>query len=332
MARVQLPSLGFGAAPIGDLFEKMSEADVQATLQAAWGHGIRLYDTSPFYGFGLSEVRLGYFLRQQPRDEFLISTKVGRVLRPRRADSPPPVDNPFVGGLPFDLTFDYRYDGVMRSYEDSLCRLGLNRVDILFVHDLDRCFHKTNEGIAARMKELESGWKALDGLRSSGEIQAVGVGINDSSMMLPMMERFDPDLLLVASPYNLIDQKTLDREFPQCRERGVQVIIGAPFASGILATGTVPGAKYLYEAAPADVLEKVRKIEAVCDQHDVSLKAAALQFTLAHDVVSANIPGAMKPSHVDQNVAATQMKIPAAFWAQLKEQKLIRADAPVPAG
>ncbi len=327
---VALTKLSFGGAPLGDLFEIISETQAQMTLQAAWDAGVRYFDTAPFYGYGKSEHRFGQFFREQPRQEFVLSTKVGRVLRATRD-----LDNfdkgMWAGGLPFDVVFDYSYDGIMRSYEDSLQRLGLNSVDLLLIHDLDHLFHVNDARITAHMTQLcTSGWRALDELRSSGQIKGVGAGVNQLGTIPRFLEMVDLDFFIVAMPYTLLDQDVLDAEFPQCVERGIGVVIGAVFASGILATGPTENAFYAYAPAPAEVLEKTRRIEAICDRHGVPLRAAALQFPLAHPIVAAAIPGALTPEHIQSNVEIFEHPIPADLWSDLKAEGLLREDAPTP--
>lgn len=327
---VSVSELGFGGAPLGELFERVSEAEAQETLQAAWDAGVRYFDTSPFYGYGKSEQRIGRFLRQQRRQEFVLSTKVGRVLRATRdLDSFDP--KMWVGGLPFDWAFDYSYDGIMRSYEDSLQRLGLNSIDLLLIHDLDYFFHPNEERVTASMAQVyTSGWRALDELRSSGQIKAVGAGLNMLGMVPRFLEMVDLDFFIIAMPYTLLDQDALDVEFAQCAERNVNIVIGSVFASGILATGATENALYAYEPAPAEVLEKTRRMEAVCQRHHVPLPAAALQFPLAHPIVSAVIPGAHKPAHIHSNIKCFHYPIPNDLWAELKTEGLLREDAPTP--
>ncbi len=327
---VTVTEFGCGTAPIGDLFTVLTEDGAQETLQAAWDCGIRYYDTAPFYGHTKSEHRLGYFLRQQKRGEFVISTKIGRIFEPMLdLDRFKPE---FWGApLPFDLHFDYSYDGVMRSWEDSLQRLGLNSVDMLLIHDLDLWFNETELQVNAWLSQLyTSGWRALDELRSSGLIGAIGAGINETGMMPRFLDIVDLDFFLVALPYTLLDHEVLESEFPRCQERGVGVVIGAPFASGILATGPVEGATYAYAPATPEILEKTRRIQAVGERHDVPLRAAALQFPLVHPIVSAIIPGAIQPEHVRSNVEDYRRDIPADFWSELKSESLIREDAPTP--
>ena len=325
-----LPLVGYGSAHLGELYAAVSEADSRATLEAAWDGGIRFYDTAPWYGRGLAEHRLGGFLRTLPRDEFIVTTKVGRTLH--RPPDPRHFDRaPWAGGLNFEVRFDYSYDGVMRSCEQALQRLALDTVDALFIHDLDAECH--GEALGGHLKALTGGgMRALGELKKTGQIKAIGVGINTSEALVQMLAEVDVDLALVAMPYTLLDQRCLDTGLATCVERNISVIIGAPFASGILARGSQSGAAYGYATAPEAIRAKVRGLEAVCAAHGVSLPAAALQFPLAHPAVVSIIPGAARPHEVIQNIASLEAAIPAAFWADLKVQGLVEANAPVPPG
>lgn len=325
-----LPVFGFGSAHIGELYGKVDEGDVRATLDAAWAAGVRFYDTAPWYGRGLSEHRLGGFLRTKPRSDFKLTTKVGRTLfRPK---NPATFSRaPWIGGLNFEVNFDYSYDGVMRSYEQALQRMAIDTFDALVIHDLDRGFHGDKQ--AGYEKQLvDSGIKALEELKKSGDIQAYGMGINNDEALENTAPLVDLDFCLVAMPYTLLDQRSLHRGMAGLQKRGISVIIGAPFASGILVTGSTGPAHYAYGKASPEIQAKVRGIEAVCKAHNVALPAAALQFVLAHPIVVSVIPGAAKPSEVTQNAASVTAPIPAAFWSDLKAQKLIDPDSPVPAG
>ncbi|MDB5586695.1 MAG: hypothetical protein JWP26_1665 [Devosia sp.] len=326
---LELPVFGFGAAHLGELYQKLSEAQSDATLEAAWDIGVRAYDTAAWYGRGLSEHRLGGFLRTRPRDQFTINTKVGRILI-RPADPASFSTAPWTGGLPFDVVFDYTYDGIMRSYEQLLQRLALNTVDSLTIHDIDTMFH-TPDQVDFYMKQLTGGgMKALTELKANGDIKAIGLGNNIPGDLGHKLAEIDVDFAIVAMPYTLLNQTILHTDMQLCLERQVGVIIGAPFASGILVTGSGAGAMYAYGAASLEVQAKVRAIEAVCAAHGVSLPVAALQFPLAHPAVVSIIPGAAGPDEVRQNVAALSVSIPAAFWSDLKTQGLIEAEAPVP--
>jgi D-threo-aldose 1-dehydrogenase len=327
---VEVTTLGFGGATIGGIRSRIAETQAMATLDAAWQAGLRYFDTAPWYGRGQSELRIGHLLRQQPRGEFAISTKVGRILRaPRDAASFP--GTPWPGGLPFEVRFDYSYDGILRAYEDSLQRLGLPRIDVAIVHDLDPGVHPPRARWQALMHQLiTGGWRALDELRRDGTIGGIGVGINPLGMIPDFLELFDPDLFLVAGRYTLMEQETLNAELPACLERGVGVVIGAVFNSGLLATGPQPGARYDYREATPPELDKAGRIQAVCQRHGVPLAAAALQFPLGHPAVASVIPGPMTPEEVQLNLAAIRHPIPGALWQELKAEKLIREDAPTP--
>jgi D-threo-aldose 1-dehydrogenase len=321
---VSLTPVGLGGGPMGDMFEHLDEAKVRATFDAAWDAQMRYFDTSPWYGRGMSELRFGANLRQRPRSEFVLSTKVGRVFD--RPQDPVNFKGPFwAGGLKFQERFDYTYDGIMRSYDQSLMRLGINTVDLLLIHDLDVRHVGSADLVTQHFLDLErSGWRALETLRHYKEIKGIGAGVNDLGTIPEMLKRFDMDFFLVAMPYTLLDQGPLDLEFPLCQERGVGVVIGAPFASGILATGAnVATPYYRYMPAPPEIIEKMRKIEAVCSAHKVPLKAAAFQFVLRHPIVASVISGAVTPEQARENVNLLGVAIPEAFWSDLKQQGLI---------
>ena len=321
---------GLGTAPLGDLFKMLDEDSAQGVLQAAWDVGVRYFDTSPFYGNGKSEHRVGHFLRQKPRDEYVLSTKVGRVFRPvyDLANFDP---GPFIGALPFEFTVDYSYDGIMRSFEDSLQRLSLPSVDLLVIHDLDFYFYETEARVNAYLNQLfTSGWRALEELRSHGLVKGVGAGINELGMIPRFLDLVELDFFLVAYGYNLLTQEMLEEEFPLCEQRGISVIVGAVFASGILATGAVPGATYFYAPASREMMERTDRIEKICKRHQTPLPCAALQFLLANPIVSAIIPGAMEVAHVQGNYDLLQRPIPAELWNELKAEGLLREDAPTP--
>jgi D-threo-aldose 1-dehydrogenase len=326
---LRLPRLGLGTAHLGGMYAPVPEPEAQATLQAAWDGGVRYYDTAPWYGRGLSEHRLGAFLRAQPRQEFLVTTKLGRVLH--RPKDPKAFDRaPWGGGLNFEVEFNYSYDGFMRAYEQCLQRLALDTVDALLIHDLDAEGH--GDRFAGHARDLvESGIKALQELKRAGDIQAIGMGINLAASLDNVATLVDLDFVLVAMPYTLIDQDVLHTGLARCLARTVRVIIGAPFASGILATGAGPGARYFYRPAPEAVQAKVSAIAAVCREHGVALPAAALQFPLAHPAVVAVIPGAARPGEVTANIASLLAPIPPVLWGELKERGLIARDAPTPA-
>ncbi|MEO6711437.1 MAG: aldo/keto reductase [Planctomycetota bacterium] len=325
-----LPRLGFGGAGLGNTFETIPEEQASATVAAAWDAGIRYFDTSPWYGRGLSERRLGNVLYSKPRAELIVSTKVGRVLS--APDDPAAFARSvrqWERGLHFEHRYDYSYAGIMRSYEDSLQRLGMNRVDLLVIHDLDEANLGSDALVTAHMDALAtSGIEALRELKLRGLIQGFGAGVNRIGTIPLFLDRFDLDFFLVALPYTLADQPMLDREFPMCEARGVGIIVGAPLASGILATGPVPGARLNYRQPTAEQATRIEKMQSVCESFGVPLAAAALQFPLHHRLVASVIPGAVEPEHPRRNVATMQVDIPPELWAELKRQGLLRADAP----
>ncbi len=327
---VHLSVLGFGGATIGGIGTRVSEAQAAATLETAWDEGLRYFDTAPWYGRGLSELRVGRLLRDRPRADFVVSTKVGRILR--APANPATFDGrPWIGGLPFEVRFDYTYDGILRAYEDSLQRLGLARIDLAIVHDLDLGYHAPPARWDALMGQLiTGGWRALDELRAAGLIGGIGVGINPLGMIPRFLELFDPDFFLVAGRYTLMEQETLSEELPACVERGVGVVIGAVFNSGLLATGPAPGARYDYAEPSPERLDHAARLKAVCDRYGVPLAAAALQFPLAHPAVASVIPGPNSPEQVRLNAAGLRHRIPVELWSELKGERLIRDDAPTP--
>jgi len=328
---LRVTELGFGTAPLGNLFRPLPDATARETLAAAAQAGFGYYDTAPFYGFGLSERRLGDALRH--RKDIVLSTKVGRILKP----VPGPVDQSevrqgYATPMPFEPVYDYSYDAVMKSYEASRQRLGLSRIDILYIHDIGRLTH--GEHNEARMAELTrgGGLKALEELRATKQISGFGMGVNEVPACLEVMTHTRLDVILLAGRYTLLEQSPLDDLFPRCAAADTAIVVGGPYNSGILAVGTTSGAPlfYNYEPAPADVIERVRRIEAVCERHGVPLAAAALQFPLAHPLVASVIPGLDSPERVAQTVALYRHEIPAALWQDLHHENLLRADAPVP--
>jgi D-threo-aldose 1-dehydrogenase len=330
---LKVTELGFGTAPLGNLFRPLPDADARATLAAAETAGFGYYDTAPFYGFGLSERRLGDALRGR---DVVLSTKVGRLLKPVAG----PVDETvprhgYATPMPFEPVYDYSYDAVMRSFEESLQRLGLSRIDILYIHDIGRLTHGDQN--AAHMAELTTGGglKALEELRAAKVISGFGMGVNEIPACLEVMGHARLDVILLAGRYTLLEQNALDELFPCCAASGTAIVVGGAYNSGILAIGTKTVAKgagaplyYDYEPAPEHVIAKVCAIEAVCDRHGVPLAAAALQFPLAHSLVASVIPGLDSPARVDQTLVLYRHKIPAALWQDLKAENLLRPDAP----
>ncbi|MBS0334117.1 MAG: aldo/keto reductase [Proteobacteria bacterium] len=329
---VSLPQFGFGGAGLGNLFDEIEDATADETLAEAWDQGVRYYDTSPWYGRGLSEHRLGRALYRKPRDEFILSTKVGRLFgAPKDIPAFAESERAWQYGLEFEHRHDYTYEGVMRSFEDSLQRLGLNRVDLLIIHDLDSLVLGSERLVDAHLAQLATGGiMALQDLKASGRIRAIGAGVNRIGTIPKFLDVLDLDFFLVALPYTLAEQPVLDVEFPLCEKRGVGVIVGAVFASGILATGAVPGAKLSYRDPTAEEADRIDRIEAVCREYETPLAAAALQFTLHHPLVASIIPGAVHPSQVKRNIELFRHDTPTELWAELKQQGLLRGDAPTP--
>ena len=322
-----LGRLGFGGAPLGNLYAPIGEVEALATVETAWNSGLRHFDTAPHYGHGLSEHRFGQVLRGKPRDEFVLSTKVGRLLSP--ASDAPSTQHGFVGTLPFVQRFDYSHDGVMRSFEDSLQRLGLARIDIVYIHDIDR--YTQNEAQPQRFREaMEGAYRALERLRAAGAVRAIGLGVNNWEVCRDALKNGDFDGFLLAGRYTLLDQSALPELLPLCVERGAGIVIGGPYNSGILATGPVPGARYNYAPAAPEILSKAGRLEEQCRRFGVSLRAAALQFPFGHKAVLAVIPGARSPEEVKENIALMSTPIPAEFWPSLRQAGLLSAEVPTP--
>ena len=330
-AELNFTELGFGAAPLGNLYRPHSNRQALDTFEAAWTAGIRYFDTAPFYGLGLSETRLGNFLYDKKRSDYIVSTKVGRVL-----EMSTPTERAAIGKF-FNTPsrkekFDYSYDGFMRSVEFSFERLGLDTIDILLVHDCDIWTHGSKEASDAHINTvMTSGIKALQKLRDEKVIKAFGVGVNEWQVSQTMAEQGDFDLFLLAGRYTLLEQEqSLNSFLPLCEKRGIGILLGGPYNSGILATGAKKGAFYNYEPAPKAILDRVGKIEKVCKSHKVKLAQAALRFPLTHPSVVSVLPGAVSPREVEQNVKTMSAKIPKKLWKQLKAEGLIDPRAPTP--
>ncbi len=326
---LEVSSFAFGTAPIGNIFREIDETTAEEMVNHAWDAGIRFFDTAPMYGHGLAELRTGHALRWKNRDDYVLASKVGRVLKPKpRAQ----IDfAPWVNAAPFEMEFDYSYDGTMRAFEDSLQRLGLERMEMCFIHDID-VFTRGADQPEAFRQAMDGSWKALSSLRDQGVVKAIGVGVNEWEVCEAALRERDFDCFLLAGRYTLLEQDALDSFLPLCEARGAAVVVGGGFNSGILATGAVEGAKYNYAPAPAHIMEKVRGIEAVCRDHGVPLPAAALQFVVAHPAIPAFCAGTRTVEQLKQNLDWFSTPIPSAFWADLKERKLLREDAPTPAG
>jgi D-threo-aldose 1-dehydrogenase len=319
--------MGFGAAPIGNFFVPMTDEKSASLIKAAWEAGVRYFDTAPSYGHGLSEARCGQALRWYPRDEFVLSTKVGRLLKARKRSE---INfKPWVDGLPFEWHFDYGYDATMRSIEDSLQRMGLERIDIALIHEVDEYTHGSSQPEVFDVA-MAGAARALLRLREEGVVKAIGVGVNECSVAQAAIERVDFDCVLLAGRYTLLEQDALDSLLPACVQKRVSVIVGGGYNSGILATGAISTAKYNYAPATEPILERVRKIEQVCDEYDVPLKSAAMHFILAHPCIPTVIPGVRNVAQLEGNLSTFRAEIPGDFWSELRERGLIRPDAPTP--
>ena len=322
--------LGFGTAPLGNLYRAVSEADAQKTLDAAWKAGIRYFDTAPLYGLGLAETRLNHFLRGKKRDDYVISTKVGRLL-----EVCPPEQRTGIGKF-FDTPsrkerYDYSYDGVMRSIEFSLERLGIDSIDILFAHDIDVFTHGTEAARDAHVLAfMGGGYNALRKLRDEKVIKAFGAGINEWQVAETLTRAGDFDIFLLAGRYTLLEQEALESFLPLCEERGVGIVLGGPYNSGILAVGPKKGAMYNYEPASEAIIDRVKKIERACKAHKVKLAEAALRFPLHHPSVVSVIPGGVSPREVALNAKTMDAKLPKDLWKSLKAEGLLHSSAPVP--
>ena len=313
--------LGFGGAPLGNMFEPVDEDTAEAALIAAWDSGVRYFDTAPHYGSGLSEHRFGSVLRRYPREAFTLSTKVGRLLRP---DASRPDNSPFVDGLPFRVEADYSYDATMRSVEDSCQRLGLAQIDIAFVHDL--AADHLGDAWEDQFEVARTGaFRALTRLRDEGVIKGWGLGVNLTEPCVRALEQADPDVFLLAGRYSLLNQPALDQLFPMCADRGVHVVVGGPYNSGLLAGGRT----FEYQEAPPEMIARRDRIAAVCERHGADIRSAALQFCAAHPVVAAIIPGAKRAEKVEDNARLMAATVPAAVWQELKHEGLVPADSPV---
>jgi D-threo-aldose 1-dehydrogenase len=313
----------YGGGSVGNFYRRISNGEAHAVLDAAWDAGIRYYDTAPFYGRGRGERRLGMFLDGKPRDSFVLSTKVGRLLAPAKGHLEE--DGIFYDLSPFNARYDYSYDGVMRSHEASLQRLGLDRIDILYVHDIGRALHGGDAD--AQLKTLKlGGLKALEELQRAGDIKGYGLGVIEVEACLDCLDYGDPDAFLLAARFTLLDQHDVKPLLRRCTERKVSLVIGGVFNSGILATGAVEGARYNYSAASPEILERVRKIEAVCQHHGVPLAAAALQFPFSQPAVASVLLGVGTVPSLERSMAGLKHSIPGALWGDLIKERLLDPD------
>ena len=332
---LEVTQLGLGGTAFGNMYEVVSEEEASRTIEAAFSAGVRYFDTAPHYGRGFSEIRLGAGLARYDRNDVVISTKVGYTLEPRPQDQIN--KGPFKETLPFEAVFDFSRDGVFRSYEESLKRLGTDRIDMLLIHDPDEGVTINQPGSDPYIKShfhevMEQVYPALDELRSQGAVRALGLGMNQWQMLYDFALAGDFDCFLLAGRYTLLEQESLHKLLPVCEERNISIVIGGPYNSGILATGVMEGAYFNYAPAPPDILERTRNIEAACARHGVSLRSAALQFPFGHPAVVSVIPGARSVAEVATNSDLFRRKTPADFWEELRDLSLIDLDAPLPRG
>jgi D-threo-aldose 1-dehydrogenase len=329
-----LPSkLGFGAAPLGNMFRDIPEAEALATVEAAWNDGIRYYDNAPFYGAGLAEIRMGEALAAKPRENYVISTKVGRVILDEIEDISArdlgEKGDVFKYGRPNKIVNDYTEDGTYRSIEDSLKRLKTDKIDIAFVHDVAQDFYG-DEWLDIFETARKGAFKALDRMRDEGVIKAWGLGVNrvEPIELLLALDGPRPDGFLLAGRYTLLDHdRALQRVMPMVAERGLGIVVGGPYSSGAL----VGGPNFEYAPATPAILDKVASIKTIANRYGISMKAAGLQFALAHPAVAAVIPGASKPGRIVEDSAALAEQIPADFWREIRRAGLVNPDAPLPA-
>jgi D-threo-aldose 1-dehydrogenase len=323
---VAVSQLGVGTAPFGSVAPADSDSSIAEAFAAMRTAGLRYFDTAPFYGLGVAEHRLGACLRTVDRRSLVLSTKVGRLMKPTGGGAAAGAHG---GESPFEVAFDYTYDGTMRSLEHSLQRLGTNAVDIVLIHDVNRRWQ--GDLVDQRYREaMDGAHRALVDLRSAGAIKAFGVGVNDWSILLRFAADGDFDCFMLAGRYTLLDHTALETFMPECERRRIAVLMAAPFNSGILATGAKPGATYFYVEAAPEIAERTRRIDAVCARHGVAIAAAALQFPLAHPAIASVVAGMRSADEVRANVAHCRAPIPGALWDELKHERLIASEAPVP--
>ena len=319
---LEVTEVSFGGAALGGLYRTCPREVAMDTLQAAWDAGLRYFDTAPFYGFGLSERRVGDFLRDKPRSSYVLSTKVGRLFRPVAEDQVP--DHSYVDPLPFALDYDYSYDGIMRSVEFSYARLGLNRIDILFVHDIGTYTHGAEKTKLHFRQFMDGGLKALEELKSSGVISAYGLGVNEVQICLDVLREAPLDCILLASRYSLLDRSAEAELLPLCRQRQTSLIIGGVFNSGILATGPVPGAHFDYAPAEKGILDRVDAMEKIAAEGGYPLAAAAFQFPLHEPVVASVLTGTAKPANLTRNLELLGIDVPETEFARYDPYTIVQ--------
>ncbi|AGI72478.1 pyridoxal4-dehydrogenase Pld [Octadecabacter arcticus 238] len=329
---LRIPVMGLGTCPLGGIYASIGELEAQASFEAAWESGLRFYDTAPWYGTGQAEHRTGRALYDKPRADYSLTSKVGRVLRAPR-DRVAYTQSRWADALEFEVDHIFTYDAIMRSYEDSLQRLGLNRIDALYIHDLDTGHFPDPDAFEARFQELEhGGYRALEELKSSGEIKAIGAGINERGLIPRFLDGADLDVFLVASRYTLLEQEIYNKEIVPAGRRGASMVIGGAFNSGVLATGLTGDAKYEYGVVPTDIAFRVKRLWSIASDHGIPLAAAALQFPLAAPEVTSVVFGAVSPEEVRANIAHFKLKIPNGFWSDVRSEGLVLEDAILPDG
>jgi D-threo-aldose 1-dehydrogenase len=325
-------NLGFGTAPLGNMFRDIPETEARATIEAAWNDGIRYFDNAPFYGAGLAEIRIGESLTGRPRDEYVVSTKVGRLILDEVEDVSArdlgEKGDVFRHGRPNRIVNDYSADATQRSIEESLKRLKTDHIEIIWVHDVAQDFYG-DDWLSVFESARKGAFKTLDRLRDEGVIQAWGLGVNrvEPIELLLGLEEPRPDGFLLAGRYTLLDHEhALQRVMPEVAARGLRIVVGGPYSSGAL----VGGPNFEYVPAKPEILAKVASIKSLADRYGISMKAAGLQFALANPAVAAVIPGASRPSRIAEDRAALNELIPADFWRELRKANLVHADAPLP--
>ena len=320
--------LGFGTATLGNLYSQLSEEDVHASLTSAWDGGVRIFDTAPFYGYGLAERRLGDFLRSKPRDEYLLCTKVGRLLKPRLGQ-PPTGEQVFISTLPFNSVYDYSYEGALRSYEDSLQRLGLDRIDILLIHDTGVAEHGDDQP-AVFAQAMDGAARALFELRAGGEISAVGMGTNEWEVAEAALRAGDFDTFLLAGRYTLLEQYSAASFMPLCIERNVRIMLGGAFNSGMLVSRDIRNSTWNYRPAPPEMIERALHLRAICERHGVELPAAALQFAMAHPAVASVMVGLRSAAEASDSLRWIGDCLPSGLWRDFVDEGMLDPSLPFP--
>ncbi|HSW70101.1 MAG TPA: aldo/keto reductase [Gammaproteobacteria bacterium] len=318
---IELTELGFGGLAVGNLYRPTSQEEAYAAIKAAWHGGVRYFDTAPSYGYGLSERRIGDALREFDRSSYIISTKVGRLLIP---DGRPKTSDQYPGSLPFRIQYDYSYDGIMRSFENSLHRIGTHYIDMIYIHDIGRKTHGEAHDVMLKSL-LESGYRALAELREQKVVRAIGLGVNEWEVCIELMPHMDLDCFMLAGRYTLLEQMVLQTFFPECQKRGISVIAAGPYNSGVLANGQ----NYNYAAADHKTMLRVNAIQKICDAYQIDLPHAALQFPLRHSQVVSVVAGARTEEQVALSVSYAQQQVPTRLWQSLKEADLLVMEAPV---